>query len=213
MTELVASFTDVYSSALRGEACRVVGLSVAPRPLPVSTWNQSADPGDLAVLAQCVGPTLDIGCGPGRMTQHLAERGHAVLGIDVVPEAVFQTRDRGVAAMLRNVFEPLPGEGRWGTALLADGNIGIGGDPKALLIRSAELLQPGGRVVVDLAAPGTGLETRTIRLETRSRYSRPFQWSVVGVDAIGMLAAGAGLVVERLHQHGDRWFAVLHKEA
>ena len=113
--------------------------------------------------------------------------------------------------MLRDVFEPLPGEGRWGTALLADGNIGIGGDPRALLVRVAALLAPGGQVVVDLDAPGTGLETRTLRLETRSRTCRPFAWSVVGADAIGLVVAGTGLVVERLHQHGDRWFAVLRK--
>ena len=55
---------------------------------------------------------------------------------------------------MRDVFGPLPGEGRWDTALLADGNIGIGGDPVALLARVRELLAPEGRVVVDLAAPG-----------------------------------------------------------
>ena len=53
----------------------------------------------------------------------------------MVPEAVAQTPDRGVAAIRRNVFDALPGEGRWRTALLADGNIGIGGDPAALLRR------------------------------------------------------------------------------
>ena len=38
-------------------------------------------------------PTLDIGCGPGRLSaQASRELGHVVLGIDVVPEAVAQTR-------------------------------------------------------------------------------------------------------------------------
>ncbi len=213
MTALTSSFTDVYSSALRGELCQVVGLGAGPRPLPVATWNRAADLGDAALLDLCVGPTLDIGCGPGRMTQYLAERGHPVLGIDVVPEAVFQTRDRGVAAMLRDVFAPLPGEGRWQTALLADGNVGIGGDPHALLSRVADLIGPEGRVVVDLAAPGTGVETRTVRLETPSQSCRPFRWSVVGVDAIGAVARGARLDVLSLESHDERWFAVLTKGA
>ncbi|MCX6394892.1 MAG: class I SAM-dependent methyltransferase [Propionibacteriales bacterium] len=211
MTAVQTSFAEVFSSALRGEPCHVVGAAGPLHALPVSTWRRSPDAADVAVLSRCVGPTLDIGCGPGRMTQYLAERGHLALGIDVVPEAVFQTRERGVAAMLRDVFEPVPGEGRWETALLADGNIGIGGDPRALLARVAALLAPGGRVVVDLEAPGAGLETRTIRLETPSRTCRPFPWSVVGADAIGLVAAGTGLVVDGLHHHGNRWFAVLTK--
>lgn len=206
-----ASFTDVYSSALRGEDCRVVGLSPVPRRLPVDTWTMSAGPGDAAVLAHCIGPTLDIGCGPGRMTQLLAESGHPVLGIDIVPEAVFQTRERGVAALLRDVFEPLPGEGRWSSALLADGNIGIGGDPGALLRRVVALLEPGGFVIADVAPPGTGVHTRTVRLETKSWQCRPFRWSVVGAEAIGLVAAPSGLTVTGLHSQGERWFAVLRK--
>ncbi len=213
MTVARASFTDVFTSALRGEVCHVVGLGEVPRRLPVMTWQRVADAGDAALLEQCVGPTIDIGCGPGRMTQLLAERNHAVLGIDVVPEAVFQTRERGVSALLRDVFDTLPGEGRWATALLADGNIGIGGDPRALLRRVADLLEHDGRVVVDLEAPGTGIRTRTIQLATRSRQSGPFLWAVVGADAIDQVASGAGLYVRSLHQHEDRWFAVLGKVA
>jgi SAM-dependent methyltransferase len=213
MTALAHSFTDVFTSALRGEHCHVVGLSDGPRLLPVGSWTRTADAGDLALLDRCVGPTLDIGCGPGRMTEHLAARGHTTLGVDVVPEAVFQTRERGGSALLRDVFSPLPGEGRWGTALLADGNIGIGGDPVALLRRAAELLEDGGRVVVDLAAPGTGLETRQVQLQAGSVKSRPFAWSVLGTDALEGVARSAGLLVAELVRFGDRWFAVLVKAA
>ena len=50
----------------------------------------------------------------------------------------------GGPALRRSVFDPLPGEGRWGTALLLDGNIGIGGDPRALLAPDwRELRRPG----------------------------------------------------------------------
>ena len=62
-----------------------------------------------------------------------------------------------------------------------------------------------------LAEPGTGIRTRQVRLQTPSLRSRPFPWSVVGADAIGPIAAGAGLTVHGLHTHGDRWFAVLEK--
>jgi hypothetical protein len=112
-------------------------------------------------------------------------------------------------ALVRDVFDRVPGEGRWQTALLADGNIGIGGDPRTLLVRLRELLVPDGRVVVDLAAPGAGVRTRSVRLETALLRSRPFRWAVVGVDAIGPLAVASGFTVQRVQLHGNRWFAVL----
>jgi SAM-dependent methyltransferase len=206
-----SSYAEVFSSALRGELCHVVGLAGDLQVLPVADWTRQVDAADLALLAECRGETLDVGCGPGRMARALAERGHAVLGIDVVPEAVRMTRRRGAAAIVRDVFEQVPGEGRWHTVLLADGNIGIGGDPRALLSRARALLAPKGRIVVDLAPPGTGLRHRSLRLQTALLQSRPFPWTLVGADAIGTLAVGAGLSVCALHSFDDRWFAVLEK--
>ena len=49
----------------------------------------------------------------------------------------------------RDVFARVPGEGRWSHVLLADGNIGIGGDPLRLLERAAGLLAAGGTVLVE----------------------------------------------------------------
>lgn len=203
------AFAEVFTSALRGIPCTVVGLEEAGRALPVGGWSSPATGADLAVLDQCRGATLDIGCGPGRMAAHLAARGQVVLGIDIVPEAVRQARARGVSALLRNVFAALPGEGRWETALLADGNIGIGGDPVALLRRVRGLLDRGGRVVCDLAAPGTGHQLRLAHLECDGTRSARFPWSLVGPEALPGLCVEAGLRVAATHQSGGRWFGVL----
>ncbi|MGH3346947.1 MAG: class I SAM-dependent methyltransferase, partial [Nocardioides sp.] len=132
MTE--AAFTTVFARALQGQQCHVVEVDgyAEARLLPVGDWVRAADGADRLLLDRCIGPTLDVGCGPGRLSERLADLGHVVLGIDVVPEAVRQTISRGAIALRRNVFATLPGEGRWSTALLADGNIGIGGDPVTL---------------------------------------------------------------------------------
>jgi SAM-dependent methyltransferase len=201
--------TSVYTHALQGHPCTVWEGDLAPQPLPTHTWLALAGEADLAVLAHCHGSTIDIGCGPGRMTEALALAGHAVLGIDVVPEAVRQTRTRGVPALRRSVFEPVPGEGRWETALLADGNIGIGGDPVALLNRVAELIVPTGRVVVDVAPHGTGVRTRHVRLETVHGRNRTFPWTTVGADAIAAVAGAAGFGRTAAFRSGGRRFAVL----
>jgi SAM-dependent methyltransferase len=202
-------FSEVFARALRGQPCEVVGLGTSPQRLPMASWSAEADLTDAGLLEHCVGPTLDIGCGPGRLSARLAELGHVVLGIDVVHEAVRQTRARGVAAIVRDVFDALPGEGRWHSALLADGNVGIGGDPVALLTRVRQLLDPAGRVVVELSAPGVGLRSVRASLCCDGLRSRPFRWALVGVDAAAGVAAAAGLTVRSTHASAGRWFAVL----
>ena len=111
--------------------------------------------------------------------------------------------------MQRDVFDRLPGEGRWCTALLADGNIGIGGDPVRLLQRVRTLLVPGGRVVVELGGPGTAVVNCWASLEARDRRSRPFRWATLGVDDVDRVAAAAGFHVASVSRLGKRWVAVL----
>ena len=162
-----ASFSEVFAEALRGRPCSVAGLGDHPEELPVHRWRRDADADDLELLEHCEGPTLDLGCGPGRLTAALASLGHVTLGIDVVGEAVDQTQARGASALRRDVFDRLPGEGRWHTVLLADGNVGIGGDPLTLLRRARQLAVANGRVVVEVAGPGVAPASRWAVLRVR----------------------------------------------
>jgi SAM-dependent methyltransferase len=207
------SVGDVYESALRGDPCLVVDADRADARglLPTMSWLGDADDGDEALLALCEGPTVDVGCGPGRMAHALARTGRPVLGIDIVPEAVRLSQGRGVMALLRDVFAPVPGEGRWGSALLADGNIGIGGDPVALLERLRDVVAPAGLVVAELSPPGTGVLTRHVRLQTRIGRSVAFPWTFVGTDAIAAVAVAASLRLRSLHRFGGRYAAVLER--
>ena len=202
-------FSDVFADALHGSPTVVVGLGQEPAALPMHLWRRPADHLDRAMIELCVGPTLDIGCGPGRMTEALASAGHIALGIDVVDAAVSLTRRRGVSAVRRDVFDRVPGEGLWRTALLADGNVGIGGNPVVLLQRARHLLAPGGRVVVEVAPPGVALTQTWAVLETADRRSRPFRWATLGVDDLTATAAAAGFSTATIHRLDDRWAAVL----
>lgn len=203
------SFSEVFASALHGSPTVVVRSGEEPMALPVELWCRRADAHDQGLVELCDGPTLDIGCGPGRMTEALAAAGHTALGIDVVEAAVRLTRQRGASAIRRDVFDRVPGEGRWHTALLADGNIGIGGDPTALLRRVRGLLAPGGRIVVEVAGPSVGLTRGWAILEAAGRRSRPFRWATLGLDDLHRTAAEAGLAVQGIHRLGERWAAIL----
>jgi SAM-dependent methyltransferase len=203
------AWAEVFEEALRGEECRLHGRTRRPLPVPVREWRRPPDASDHALLEHCTEATIDVGCGPGRMAHGLVLTRKWAVGIDVVPEAVAQTRARGVLALRLDVFDRVPGEGMWGSALLADGNIGIGGDPVRLLGRVGQLLSDTGRVVVDVEPPGAGVTTRRLRIECRGRHSEEFPWTWVGADAVAGLATEAGFVRSAVHEHEGRWFAVL----
>ncbi|MFJ8750126.1 class I SAM-dependent methyltransferase [Streptomyces sp. NPDC102441] len=154
-------------------------------PLDIERWCADADAADLSALRLSEGPVIDIGCGPGRLVAALTERGHRALGIDVSEAAIGRTQRIGGSALRRSVFEPLPGEGRWGTALLIDGNIGIGGDPRALLRRVAAVLAPGGLLITE-AAPHEVDEQVQVRIDDgRGNADAPhFPWARAGVSAL-----------------------------
>ena len=177
-------------------------------PLALHRWCAEQVPGDAALLARCTGTTLDVGCGPGRLTAALAARGVPALGVDQAATAVVLTRRRGAPVIRASVFDPLPGEGGWDTILLADGNIGIGGDPVALLRRCHALTGPGGRLVLEVDPPGETRRTR-LRLASGARQSEWFAWARVGADATGPLARRAGFRAGASWTEDGRWFAVL----
>jgi SAM-dependent methyltransferase len=179
------------------------------RRLPVEAWLGTAGAVDERVLARARGPVLDVGCGPGRHVHALARQGVLAVGVDVSPVAVALARRRGATVLEASIFDRLPGAGSWRTALLLDGNIGIGGRPDALLRRLAALLTRGGMVLAELDRPGTGTIRGRVRIEDGDVVSEWFAWARVGGEAIGAPAHAAGLrVAERWHD-GGRWFAAL----
>lgn len=203
---------DCYEAALRsarhgthsGWTLRHRDGSIAP--LPLRDWCGGTIAGDAALLSRCTGPTLDVGCGPGRITEALTLRRIPALGIDIAAEAVRQCLDRGAAALHRDIFDPIPGEGRWRHVILADGNLGIGGQPRRLLRRIRQLIGAGGSVICETLPPGAPLRRHTLRLEQGDRCSDWFPWAQGGADAIAQLGPTVGLHLSYVWTGAGRWF-------
>jgi len=150
-------------------------------------WCSRPDDADGSVLTRVEGTTLDVGCGPGRLTVALTARGHAVLGIDVTP-----------------------GEGRWDTVLLIDGNVGIGGDPVALLRRVWQLLAPTGCALIELEPPATAGHVGPARIRRADGVVTSwFPWARVPIGTIGGIAGVAGFVTRESWCVDGRCFTAL----
>ena len=210
----------VYEQALRravsGRGAVLEFVSVTGElvgRVDTAQWTIDLGAGDESMLGRCCGATLDVGCGPGRLAAALHRRGQRVLGVDLCTEAVRQAQRRGAPAMRGDVFARLPMEGRWGSILLADGNIGIGGDPSRLLRRCTGLLDRGGRIVAEVHPPDTASWSGRIALQAAGERdavrSTPFPWARVAARDMAELAARAGLRVADQWTEAGRWFAQL----
>ena len=180
-------------------------------PLPLDRWLAPADATDLAILAAVEDPVLDLGCGPGRHLAALRAVGKRGLGVDLSPDAVRLARGRGAAVIHRSLWARVPAAGTWRTILLLDGNIGIGGAPRALLRRAGELLAPAGRILVEVDPPGAPTHRVRVRLEAPEEVSEWFRWARVGVDGVAPLAERAGFVVEDVRALSGRTFVTLRR--
>ncbi|WP_374023374.1 SAM-dependent methyltransferase [Mycobacterium sp. HNNTM2301] len=215
----------LYDQALDGERCWIRHDDGELRPLPAHRWLGVRCPDDVcpgdgsedafdeafdeAVTQMCTGPTIELGCGPGRLVARLIQRGIPALGIDRSVTAIRLAGRGGAPALLGDVFDPLPGMGLWQTVLLVDGNVGLGGDPCRILGRAAELLTRGGRCVAEFDAENIGIRARWVRLESACEVGPWFRWASVGVDSAAALAAQAGLTLSGFRLIGGRVIACL----
>ena len=212
----VGSADLIYRSAAAGSSCWARNHHGHRRELPIARWMGGPDTtpqdrlADEHVLRYCSShPTLDLGCGPGRFTASLQQRGSPALGVDSSAAAVEMTRRRGGTAIRRDLFAPLPAEGSWERILLTDGNIGIGGNPVRTLRRAADLLAHGGIVILEIDSPASVFCYELLRWETEQHLGHWFPWSRVGAAVLGDIAYAAGFLVTHVIDIHNRVIAVL----
>jgi SAM-dependent methyltransferase len=204
---------EPYAMALRSDGRLTMQSDDQPEDrteYDVARWRAAADAVDLSLFADVDGPVIDLGCGPGRMLVAARSIGVPALGVDLSAAAVRIARRSGAPVVHGSLFDTLPDEGRWDTAFLLDGNIGIGGDPETLLRRAAAIVREGGSVIVETSTDADA-DRRFLATVTDDggRVSARFPWAVVGSRALVAAAGDTGLELHTCWTTADRTFCRL----
>lgn len=103
------------------------------------------------------GRVLDIGCGAGRVSLFLQEKGLSVLGVDTSPLALEVCRMRGVQNLKECSIDDLTsGLGSFDTIVMYGNNFGLlrsWNDARQILRQLHELTAPGARILAESNDP------------------------------------------------------------
>ncbi len=179
------------------------------------------------------GRVLDLGCGAGRVSLHLQNRGLEVVGVDVSPLAVKLARERGAADARVGTAATAFEEGElFDTILLLGNNLGLlagEGQGRRLLRRLSRLATDEGRILAGSYDPYDGASALARQYQARSRergkmggverirvryrrYATPwYDVLFASRDELTRLVAETGWRVARFVDDGAGYVAVLER--
>ena len=180
------------------------------------------------------GKVLDLGCGAGRHSLYLQEKGFDVTGLDVSPLAIKVCKLRGLRkARAISVTEITPKIGKFDTLLMMGANFGLCGSLKRarwLLKRFGKITSEKGRIIAEsrdvynttdplhLQYQKFNLKRNRmagqIRIRVRhKKYKTPwFDYLFVSKDEMGKILEGTGWEVKDfIDSEGPVYIAIIER--
>jgi len=161
--------------------------------------------------------TLEIGCGEGRVSRDLAQRGHVVTGVDITPALVELAvgTDRGSTYLVGDA-EVLPFPDSWFDLAVAYNSLMDVDDMPTAMSEAARVLEPGGRLCACITHPlmdagsfeGDRFVIESSYLESR-RFEGTFERDGLEItfrgwcyplEAYSAALEGAGFVIETIRE-------------
>jgi cyclopropane fatty-acyl-phospholipid synthase-like methyltransferase len=184
-------------------------------------WDIGRPQGPFAAVAgQVTSPVLDAGCGTGEHALYFAARGHRVVGIDFVEEAIRRAKrkaaERGLAAEF--LVKDATTLGDWGERFASVIDCGLfhvfSDDDRRRYVRGlARVVEPGGRLFLMCFSdeePGTEGPRRVSRQELYDAFADG--WQVESVRPV-QIEVNPEFTEVTFTEGGPRaWFAVVRRQ-
>lgn len=205
---------------------------------PVSIYFSSYDewvPIEKRALELVKGRVLDVGCGAGRHSLYLQEKGFDVLGIDISPLAIKVCKLRGLKkAEVMSIEEVNFQPNSFDTIIMMGNNFGLFGSLKKarmLLERLREMTSPDALIIAETRDPyktenpdhleyqefNRKRDRMSGQLKIRIRYRKYatpwFDYLIVSKDEMQEILEGTGWKVKEFIDSGNaHYMAILEKE-
>jgi SAM-dependent methyltransferase len=180
------------------------------------------------------GRVLDIGCGAGRHSLYLQDKGLDVVGIDASPLAIKLCRERGLRdARVMSIAQVNRSLGQFDTILMLGNNFGLFESPdraKQLLKRLYGLTSRRGRIIAETRDPystdvpehleyhqmnkARGRMAGQVRMRIRyKKFATPwFDYLLVSKQEMNDILDGTGWAVKRfLESQSPTYIAIIEK--
>jgi SAM-dependent methyltransferase len=183
-------------------------------------WDIGKPQGQFAAIADRVtGPILDAGCGTGEHALFFAARGHQVVGIDFVPEAIRRARRKAVERGLAVGFVVMDATklANWDARFSTVIDCGLfhvfsDGDRQRYIEGLAHVLEPGGRLFLMCfsdAEPGTVGPRRVSLQELHDTFAG--SWTIESIQSV-QIDINPQFTEFKFSEGGPKaWFAIIRR--
>jgi SAM-dependent methyltransferase len=119
------------------------------------------------------GRVLDVGCGAGRHSLYLQEKGFDVMGLDVSPGAIQLCRRRGlINTTLLSIDQISPATGKFDTLVLLENNFGLlesRNKAKRILEQFYLITHEQGRIIAETSDPYNSRDPDILEYQKQNR--------------------------------------------
>lgn len=177
---------------------------------------------ELSALDQLVGRCLDLGCGTGRITRFLADKGFDIWGLDIDPDCIALCKETGIENAFVGSWAEMDSMGAFDSIFLLNRSIGMGGTIDGVFnifvkchnctTENGILLFDSYEVKPEMANVSFGIQVKTLKYRYNNNYSGEFKWINISCNIAEELLTKSGWIPQQITRVDDKYCLIAKKK-